>query len=186
MNTRFSCMELAIKDVKLIQPFYMEDERGYFLKSIEKDMYDAWKLDADVYETFETYSKKGVIRGLHFQTKEPQAKIVRVIKGEIRDVVVDLRKDSDTYGKHLAVNLSEYNHSILWIPKGFAHGFEVISEDALVSYSCVGKYLKDHDTGIVWNDTMLAIDWNTKKPIVSEKDANLMTFEKFHNNFGGI
>lgn len=179
MCNKFSCMNLEIEDVKLITPFYMEDERGYFLKSIEKDIYKEWGLDADVYESFETYSKKGVIRGLHFQTVNPQAKIVRVIKGEIRDVVVDLRCESETFGEYIAVNLSEANRNILWVPQGFGHGFEVLSEDALVSYTCVGKYLKEYDTGIRWNDEDLGIVWNTKEPIVSQKDAMLQTFQQF-------
>lgn len=186
MSNKFSCMNLEIEDVKLIKPFYLEDERGYFLKNIEKDIYKDWGLEVEVYETFETYSKKGVIRGLHFQTKNPQAKIVRVIKGEIRDVVVDLRVDSKSFGKHIAVKLSEENHNILWIPQGFAHGFEVLSEDALVSYVCIGKYLKEYDTGIVWNDVDLDISWETKNPIVSEKDASLQTLNMFRKDVGGI
>lgn len=186
MNSNFSCESLTIEDVKLITPFLLEDERGYFLKSIEKDVYKEWGLDADVYETFETYSKKGVIRGLHFQTVNPQAKIVRVIKGEIRDVVVDLRAGSQNFGRYLAVNLSDANHNILWIPEGFAHGFEVLSEDALVSYTCVGKYMREYDTGIVWNDSTLAIEWQTAEPIVSEKDRGLQTFADFCDRFVGI
>ena len=102
-----------------------------------------------------------------------------MIKGEIRDVVVDLRADSKTFGEHIAVNLSSETRNILWIPQGFAHGFEVLSEDALVSYTCVGKYLKEYDTGIVWNDSTLGIHWETKEPIVSEKDAQLQKFEEF-------
>lgn len=123
---------------------------------------------------------------MHFQTVNPQAKIVRVIKGEIRDVVVDLRADSKTFGKYLAVNLPDANHKILWIPKEFAHGFEVLSDDALVSYTCVGKYMRDYDTGIVWNDSTLAIEWKTTQPIVSEKDRNLQTFAEFCDKFTGI
>lgn len=186
MPNKFSCESLEIRDVKLIHPFYMEDERGYFLKSIEKDVFKEWGLDAAVYESFETYSKKGVIRGMHFQTKDPQAKIVRVIYGEIRDVIVDLRANSETFGKYIAVNLSEQNRNILWIPQGFAHGFEVLSEDVLVSYTCVGKYLREYDTGIVWNDKELAIEWRTEVPIVSAKDTSLQTFKQFKKTIGGL
>lgn len=186
VSSKFTCENLEIEDVKLIKPFLLEDERGYFLKSIEKDIYKAWGLQVDVCETFETYSKKGVIRGLHFQTMNPQAKIVRVIKGEIRDIVVDLRVASETFGKHVAIELSDNNYNILWIPQGFAHGFEVLSEDALVSYTCIGKYLKEYDTGIVWNDEDLGITWDTKEPIVSKKDADLQTFKQFKNDIGGI
>lgn len=186
MSSRFSCDSLEIEDVKLIKPFFQEDDRGYFLKSIERDIYREWELDADIYEVFETYSMKHVIRGLHFQLINPQTKIVRVIKGEIRDVVVDLRTGSQTFGKHLAINLSDINHNILWIPKGFAHGFEVLSDEAIVSYSCVGKYMQEHDTGIVWNDRDLAIEWKTIEPIVSEKDRNLQTFTEFCKKYSGI
>ena len=186
VNSRFGCDTLEIKDVKVITPFYMEDERGYFLKSIEKDVFAQWDLKADIYETFETYSKKSVIRGLHFQTDNPQAKIVRVIKGKIRDVIVDLRYGSETFGKHVVVELSDCNRSIVWIPKGFAHGFEVVSEDALVSYTCIGKYSKESDTGIVWNDEALAINWITEEPIVSEKDSQLQTFEQFCSKYKGL
>jgi len=185
MNSRFSCEEIGM-GVKLIQPFYMEDERGYFLKNIEKDVFKEWGLDAEINETFYSLSKKGVIRGLHFQTKEPQAKIVSVLKGEVKDVIVDLRKGSETFGKYLAVNLSEQNRNVVWIPKGFAHGFEVLSNEALVSYTCVGKYLNEYDNGIVWKDEALAIEWHTKEPIVSKKDDSLMTFEKFCSDFGGL
>lgn len=186
MNSKFSCEELDISGVKLITPFYVEDNRGYFLKSIEKDVFRGWELKIDIYETFETYSKKGVIRGLHFQTKNPQAKIVRVIKGEVRDIIVDLRKGSESFGKYIAVNLSDSNHNIVWIPKGFAHGFEVVSEEALVSYTCVGKYLSEFDTGIVWDDTTLKIEWKTVNPIVSEKDKKLQSFEEFCKVFGAL
>ncbi len=186
MNSKFSCEKLGIDGVKFITPFYLEDDRGYFLKSVEKDIFAEWGMEVKIYETFETYSKKGVIRGLHFQTKDPQAKIVRAIKGEIRDVIVDLRKDSETFGKHLVVELSDINHNILWIPQGFAHGFEVISDDALVSYTCVGKYLNEYDTGIVWNDATLGIEWKTVSPIVSEKDKSLQSFEEFCERYGGL
>lgn len=186
MNTNFSISELAIEGVKLITPFYMEDNRGYFLKSLEKDVFKEWGLDAEIYEDFESYSKKGVIRGMHFQTKNPQIKIVRAIKGTIRDVIVDLRKDSPTFGKYVDVILSEENHNSVWVPNGFAHGFEVFSEDAIVSYKCIGKYLKGYDTGIRWDDKQFAIQWETKEPIVSEKDVAAMTFEEFVNEYKGL
>lgn len=186
MNTNFSVEDLAIEGVKLITPFYMEDNRGYFLKSVERDVFKEWGLDADIYEDFESYSKKGVIRGLHFQTKNPQVKIVRAIRGMIHDVIVDLRKDSPTFGKYVDVILSDENHNSLWVPEGFAHGFEVLSEDAIMSYKCIGKYLNGYDTGICWNDMDLAINWQTKNPIVSDKDAALMTFHEFTEQYSGL
>ena len=179
MNSKFSVQDLGIDGVKLITPFYMEDARGYFLKSIERDVFKEWGLNADIYEDFESYSRKGVIRGLHFQTQNPQVKIVRAIRGTVHDIIVDLRKGSKTYGKYVDVILSDENHQSLWVPEGFAHGFEVWSEDALMSYKCIGKYLSGYDTGIRWDDSDLALPWKTIVPIVSEKDAALMSFKEF-------
>lgn len=186
MNSDFSIHDLRIEGVKLITPFYVEDSRGYFLKSLERDVFKEWNLDADIYEDFESYSRKGVIRGLHFQTQNPQIKIVRAIRGTVHDVIVDLRKESSTFGKYVDVILSEENHSSLWVPKGFAHGFEVLSEDALMSYKCVGKYSKGSDTGIRWDDEDLNIPWQTIAPIVSERDASLMSFRDFVDKYEGL
>lgn len=186
MATDFKIQELQIEGVKLITPFYAEDSRGYFLKSLERDVFRGWGLNADIQEDFETYSKKGVIRGLHFQTQHPQVKIVRALKGTIHDVVVDLRKGSKNFGKYVEVMLDDKDHNILWVPAGFAHGFEVLSEDAVVSYKCVGKYSKGHDTGICWNDKDISVKWETENPIVSEKDAGLMSFREFTDKYPGL
>lgn len=186
MNSDFSIQDLSISGVKLITPFYREDSRGYFLKSLEKDVFKEWGLDVDIYEDFESYSRKGVIRGLHFQTKHPQIKIVRAIRGTIHDIIVDLRKDSSTFGKYVDVILSDENHQCLWIPEGFAHGFEVLSEDAIMSYKCIGKYLNGYDTGIRWDDKDLRLPWQTLNPVISDRDAGLMSFNEFQNKFGGL
>lgn len=186
MNTYFSIQKLEIEDVKLITPFFTEDERGFFLKNFEKEIFKQWGLETNFFEDFETLSKKGVIRGLHFQTREPQIKIVRAIKGEIHDVVVDIRKESKSFGKYVDVILSGQNHDMIWIPRGFAHGFEVLSEEAIVSYKCVGKYLKEFDTGICWNDDEINIKWKTQKPIVSEKDRKLMSLSQFKQKYCGL
>jgi len=186
MNSRFEIKDLKLRGLHLITPFCVEDERGSFVKSMERDIYAQWGLQSDIYEAFETYSKKGVIRGLHFQTQEPQTKIVQCIAGTIRDVVVDLRKDSDTFGEYEEVILSEDNHDILWIPAGFAHGFEVLSDRAITSYKCIGRYLKEYDTGIAWNDPHIRITWRTENPIVSSKDALLMSFEEFKRKYKGL
>lgn len=186
MNSDFSIQDLSISDVKLITPFYREDSRGYFLKSLEKDVFKEWGLDVDIYEDFESYSRKGVVRGLHFQTKHPQIKIVRAIRGTIHDIIVDLRKDSSTFGNYVDVILSDENHQCLWIPEGFAHGFEVLSEDAIMSYKCIGKYLNGYDTGIKWDDKDLLLPWKTPNPVISDRDAGLMSFDEFKNKFGGL
>lgn len=186
METNFEAHNLELEGVKLITPFYREDNRGYFLKSMEKEVFSKFGIETEIYEEFETYSRKGIIRGLHFQTKDPQAKIVRAVWGTIHDVIVDLRKGSESFGRYISVVLDEKNHDSLYIPAGFAHGFEVLSEESLVSYKCVGKYLKEFDTGICWNDKELAIKWKTANPVVSQKDKKLMTFREFSDKYLGL
>lgn len=186
MNSQFEVEDLGVEGVKIITPFYIEDDRGYFLKNFEKEIFAQWGLENEVFEDFESYSKKGVIRGMHFQTRYPQIKFVRAIKGTVHDIIVDIRKDSPTFGKFEEVVLSENNHQILWVPRGFAHGFEVLSDDAIMSYKCVGKYLSGYDTGIIWSDKELELPWSTNEPIVSDKDAGAMTFAEFCKEFGGL
>ena len=182
-NPSFAYTKTDLEGLIIIHPFYVEDKRGYFLKSFEKDIYKSFGLNGAVFEDFESLSSKNVVRGLHLQTKNPQTKIVRAIKGEIMDVVVDLRPNSKTFGEWRSFILSDKNHDILWIPSGFAHGFKVISNKALVSYKCIGKYEKNYDTGIIWNDKTLMIDWNIDNPIISERDAGLFTFEEYKKRF---
>lgn len=181
----FDISDCKIKGLKIVTPFLAEDERGYFLKDFEKDIYKELGLDNDLNECFVTHSKKDVIRGMHFQTNNPQTKLVLVLQGEILDVAVDLRKGSTTFGKWEAVTLSEANHKVFYIPSGFAHGFQVISDTALVSYKCFGKYDPETDTGIVYNDIDLSVDWiETKREnIVSEKDRKLMKFREFKRKY---
>ena len=179
---QFSFKKTSIKDLIIINPFYVEDERGYFLKSFEKEIFRKNGIDTDIFEDFESYSKRGVVRGLHFQTEKPQAKIVRVIKGKIFDVAVDLRKGSETVGKWQAEILSDYNCKSFFIPKGFAHGFLVLSDYALVSYKCEGAFSKETDSGIIWNDCDLNINWpldDIEKIIISEKDNNLQKYKEY-------
>lgn len=177
--SEFGIESLAIQDVKLITPFYREDNRGFFMKTLEKDVYAGFGLQADIFEDFESYSHGGVIRGLHFQTKNPQIKIVRAIMGTVHDVAVDLRPGSSTFGKYVDAVLSDKNHHILWIPAGFAHGFEVLSSEALMSYKCVGRYQAGYDTGICWDDTDIGIKWHTENPVVSDRDRQLQTLKQY-------
>lgn len=184
MNQMFSFERLDIEGLVVINPFCTYDERGYFAKSYEKDIYKENGIDTDIQEEFESLSKKGVIRGLHFQSKEPQSKIIKVLYGEIFDVAVDLRNDSATYGKWAGITLSADNKKALYVPSGFAHGFLTLSETSLVSYRCTGRYLKDYDTGIRWDDKDIAIDWPThlvEEIIVSKRDVLLGSFEEFKN-----
>lgn len=175
-----------LEGVKIIIPHYCEDNRGYFLKSIERETFLNFGLEPDISESFETFSIKGVIRGLHFQTKNPQVKIVRAITGAIYDVVVDLRRDSQTFGEYAAFELNCHNHYALWIPAGFAHGYKVLSEAAIVTYACIGEYHKDYDTGIKWDDPDLAISWNITAPIVSPRDNSLQNLKTFIQKTGGL
>lgn len=186
MGNNFEFVEGEFQGVKIIKPFYIEDNRGYFVKSYEKDIFVKAGINVEISEDFESFSKKNVIRGLHFQTRSPQTKIVRVIIGRIVDVLVDLRKQSDTFGQSMQVELSQDNHLGILIPAGIAHGFRVLSEDALVSYKCFGKYLKDFDTGILWNDKDLGIEWGIDNPILSDRDSKHMTFTQFLNIHGGL
>lgn len=189
MISDFEAKKTEMEGLLLITPFYREDERGFFLKSIEKNIFSDFGLKVDICEEFESYSKQNVIRGLHFQTKNPQIKYVHAITGTVLDVVVDLRRNSKTFGKHLSFLLSEENHLGLWIPAGFAHGFQVLSSSAVVSYMCVGQYEKNSDSGIRWNDEEIGIKW--EKPvgstqyIISDRDKSLMTFKEFREiNYG--
>lgn len=180
---QFSFEETSIKDLKIINPFYADDERGIFLKYFEKDIFREQEINIEAaYEANESISKKGVIRGLHFQISNPQAKLLRVPYGKILDVVVDLRKNSKTFGKHHSELLSDENKKILYVPKGFAHGFICLSEIAIVSYLCDSKYSKGTDGGILWNDKDLKINWqieNVGELIISNKDRELQSFKEF-------
>lgn len=172
----FSFINTKLEKLKIVNPFFVEDSRGYFQKSYEKEVFAQNGIQTDVFEHFESYSVKGVIRGLHFQTQHPQSKLVRALTGEIFDVAVDLRPHSSTFGQWEGIYLSAENHRALYVPEGFAHGFLVISESALVSYLCSGQFLKEFDSGIRWNDPNLAIEWPTHlvdEITLSDKDKRL-------------
>lgn len=188
----FSFEETKLEGLTTVNPFFIEDERGFFIKSYEKEIFSQNRIESDIAEDFESLSKKGVIRGLHFQTQAPQSKLIRVINGEILDVAVDLRKNSKTFGKWESLILSSENKKMFFIPKGFAHGFLTLSNTALVTYKCTGKYLKEYDTGILWNDKQLNINWQLEKIggidniVISQKDQSLQTFYKFKEIVNGL
>lgn len=186
---RFFFENTKIEGLMKVNPFYVEDERGYFLKNYEKEIFMENGIYGDIDEQFESLSKKGVIRGLHFQSKYPQDKLVRAIKGKIFDVAVDLRKDSKTFGQWEGFWLSEDNKNMLLVPKGCAHGFLAVSDEALVSYTCIGKFLSEFDTGIIWNDKDLKISWPLdliENLIISERDKSFTGMNKFIDEVGGI
>lgn len=174
-----------IEGLTLIHPHVFEDERGYFIKDFERTFYSENGLPVDFLETNESKSKKGTIRGLHFQQKFSQGKLIRVIKGAVYDVAVDLRFGSPTFGKWMGFELSEYNHDVLYIPEGFAHGFLALEDDSIFSYKCTNKYAPEFDSGIKFDDPEIGVKWPVdrvggwKNVITSAKDAKLQSLEEF-------
>ena len=170
----------------LLKPTIFKDERGYFMESYNKKNINKLLGNINFVQHNESKSFKGVLRGLHFQ-KPPfaQAKLVRCLKGRILDVALDLRKKSKTYGHFESTLLTHENNNQLFIPKGFAHGFIVLSKSAIMSYKVDNYYNPEFESGIIWNDTDLKIDWKVKKDeiIVSKKDAKLQSFNNFESPF---
>lgn len=166
-------IETEIQGVYIIEPKVLDDSRGYFFESFSKKEFESKVGPVEFVQDNESKSCYGVVRGLHFQ-KPPhaQAKLVRVVRGKVLDVAVDLRKDSPTYGRHVAVELSEDNHRQVFIPKGFAHGFSVLSEEAVFQYKCDDYYAPETEGAVAWNDPELNIDWRVPADmmILSEKD----------------
>ena len=175
-----------IQGVYIIEPKVFKDSRGYFFESYRKEEFEKTIGKVDFVQDNESCSTKGVIRGLHFQ-KPPhcQAKLVRCILGKVLDVAVDLREGSPTYGKHIAVEISDENHLEFYIPKGFAHGFEVLSDMAIFQYKCDEYYHPESEGGIDLFDQDLGIDWQTPlhKTILSEKDKKNPRFSEFETPF---
>ena len=174
-----------IEGLIVIEPSIFTDSRGSFFESWNSKKFKEIGINEDFDQDNQSVSLKGVIRGLHFQNPPfAQAKLVRVIKGSVLDVAVDLRKKSKTYGMYYSLVLSEKNNKSFFIPKGFAHGFQVLSEAAIVSYKVDNYYNPKADSGIIWNDKDLSIDWNPNiKPILSVKDLKLIPFKELKSPF---
>ena len=167
-------IKTQIKGLLVFKGEKFNDNRGYFREVlIEKTVKRKFKFNVV------SMSKKNVIRGLHLQKGEPQAKFISVVKGKIIDVAVDIRKNSRTYGKHFKIVLSDKNCTSLYIPEGFAHGFGGLEKENIVVYSCTNYRHKKGERGIKWNDKNLKINWNIKKPIISSKDKKNIPFEQF-------
>lgn len=179
----FVFTETELKGAFLIENFSVGDSRGRFTKCFEKSIYADGGIDFSLNETFSSVSAKNVIRGLHFQTHAPQAKLVCVLCGRVWDVIVDLRKNSDTYGKWTAAELSAENHRAFYVPRGFAHGFASLEDNTVMLYQCDGAYDKATDTGIVFDDPDIGIEWpvDIKNALTSDRDRALMSFREFDN-----
>ena len=163
-----------IPDILIIEPKVFGDDRGYFFESWNKVRFEECGISADFVQDNESKSRFGVVRGLHYQAPPyTQAKLVRVISGRVLDVAVDIRKNSPTFGKHVAVELSAENKRQLFVPRGFAHGFAVLSDEVVFAYKCDNIYMPSHERGIAFDDPALGIDWQVKpeKFILSAKDT---------------
>ena len=177
-QTLIDAMEVIKTDIEgvvIIEPRIFKDERGYFYESFSQREFEEKVCRTTFVQDNQSKSAYGVVRGLHFQKSTcSQSKLVRCIKGAVLDVAVDIRKGSPTFGKHVAVELSEENHRQLFIPRGFAHGFAVLTPEAVFQYKCDNYYNKESEGAIAWNDPQLAIDWRipADKVVLSEKDRN--------------
>lgn len=156
---KFKITKTEINDVFTVEPAVFGDDRGYFMETYNENDFKEEGIDLTFVQDNQSKSSKGVLRGLHFQYTQPQGKLVRVIKGTVFDVAVDLRKDSETYGKWVGETLSDENKKQLFIPKGFAHGFLVLSDEAEFVYKCTDFYNPDDEGGIQWNDPEIGIEW---------------------------
>ena len=174
--------ETKLQGIKIIEPQRFGDNSGWFMEVYQYDTYRQAGINCSFVQDNRSYSKRNVLRGLHFQKKHQQDKLISVLCGKIFDVVVDIRKDSATFGQWLGIELSAENRKQLFIPKGFAHGYIVLSEDAEILYECSEKYYPDEESGILWNDKDLQIDWqieDKEKLILSEKDKKWQTWKEF-------
>ena len=178
--------ETKIKDLFLIEPKLWRDDRGYFYESYSKKAFEEAGIYADFVQDNQSLSEKGALRGLHAQ-KDPsaQGKLVRVIKGRVLDVAVDIRKNSPTYGEHVIAELSGENHKMFWVPPGFLHGFVTLEDDTIFTYKVTNLYDKSSEIGVIWNDKDLGIDWGiaASEVILSDKDKELQGFRDFVSPF---
>ena len=167
----------ALGGALILEPKVFSDDRGFFLESYNQKTFSDIGIGENFVQDNHSYSKRGVLRGLHYQIGQPQGKLVRVVTGEVLDVFVDLRRTSPTFGRWHSAKLSDENRKIAWIPVGFAHGFYVLSENAHVLYKSTGFYAPELERTVLWNDPELKIDWgNSAAPLLSEKDKTGVHF----------
>ncbi len=187
---KFIVENIDIEGIKVVRPRVFEDNRGFFLEVYNKKELKKRGITAEFVQDNHSKSKKGVLRGLHFQTKHSQGKLIRVVKGKIYDVIVDIRKNSKTYGKYFGIELSEENRVMLYIPKGFAHGFLTLEDNTEIEYKCDEFYYPKYDSGIMYNDKELNIDWKLEEYgieeiTLSEKDKKHQSFKEYTDGYQG-
>lgn len=180
----FSVKKLTIPDLILIEPQLFKDSRGFFAEIYKQSDFAGFGFSRPIVQINYSQSAKNVIRGLHYQLNPAaQAKFIQVINGRVQDVAVDLRKGSPFYGKWVTEEMSEQDLKILYLPEGFAHGFCVLSDTALVTYYCTSLYSPKDERGVAWDDPAINIKWPVKNPLVSDKDKKLPRLEAAENNF---
>lgn len=165
--------DTRIPDVKIVEPRVFEDERGYFFEAFRESIFQESGIDEHFVQDNVSKSYKNTVRGLHYQIENPQAKLVQCLKGTILDVAVDLRHDSRSFGNFVAIKLSDVSKRMLYVPKGFAHGFSVLSDEAIVSYKCSDYYNQAGERGVRWDDPQIRVNWDIERPILSDKDRKL-------------
>ena len=170
-------IETTIPGVLIIEPQVFGDQRGFFLETYQAQRYRQLGISPSFVQDNLSYSRRGVLRGLHFQERNPQGKLVYALQGEVFDVAVDIRRDSPSYGRWFGCTLSADNRRQLWVPTGFAHGFCVVSETALFAYKCTDYYNPDAEVSIRWDDPVVGIDWPVTDPTLSSKDAKAPTLD---------
>ena len=177
-------IQTPIEGLLLIKPAVFIDERGYFLESYNQSDFKSAGISDNFVQDNRSMSTKGALRGLHFQSPPyAQSKLICVISGSVLDIVVDIRKNSSTYGKYYSVELSGDNFMQLYVPKGFAHGFLTLEDNTVFTYKCCDYYNKESEGGLMWNDALLSIPWGVQNPVLSEKDKNFIAFDQFVSPF---
>lgn len=179
-------IETPIKDLLIIKPKIWKDDRGYFFESHNKKAFADAGINAEFVQDNQSFSHKGALRGLHAQANPyAQGKLVRVVKGKVMDVAVDIRKKSPTFGQHFSIELSGENNTMFWVPPGFLHGFVTLENNTIFSYKCTNLYQKEAEVGVIWNDKDLGIDWgiDEKEALVSPKDTILPNFSAIKSPF---
>lgn len=174
-------LETPIADLLVLEPRVFGDERGFFIETWQRERYRELGIDGEFVQDNHSRSRRGILRGLHYQIRQPQGKLVRVTVGEVFDVAVDLRKSSSTFGQWFGAVLSESNHRQMWVPPGFAHGFYVMSDTADFQYKCTDYYAPEFERTLRWDDPAVGIDWplvEGEKPLLSDKDQHGLSLDQ--------